>query len=219
MHILSKLSPNILSTCYKSIHRIILPHLILSTEFSHECQVIKVSHFNVHTVTSSIMVSAISDDTKQTQSMVQNHQVIIRDSENSTPILPSHLKGVSLDSAAAKGDIEAVKVLMKEDGADVESKDFNGWTPLSWAADNGRLDMVKFLVEEGGAHGDSKDWSGNMALAVTRASEGLEKLPWETEAECELRREGRKAVAAWLWSRGRSQITERRSRSNVNDPG
>jgi len=63
---------------------------ILSTEFSHECQVIQVNHFNVGTVSSSITVSAISDDTEQTQLMVQNLQFIISNSEHSTPILPSH---------------------------------------------------------------------------------------------------------------------------------
>jgi len=87
-------------------------------------------------VSSSIMVSAISDDTKQTQSMVQNRQVIISDSHNSTPILLSHLKGVSLHSAAAEGDIEAVKVLVQEASANVESKDrWQGRTPLIHSAE------------------------------------------------------------------------------------
>ena len=43
---------------------------ILSTELSHECQVIQVSHFNIRTMSSSIRVPAISDDTERIQSMV-----------------------------------------------------------------------------------------------------------------------------------------------------
>jgi len=138
---------------------------VLSTEFSYECQVIQVSHFNVRTVSSSIMVSAISDDTEQTQSMVQNRQVIISDSDNFTPILPSNLKGVSLHSAAAKGDIEAVKFLVKKGGADVESKDFWQKTPLSQAAKNGHLAIAKFLVEQGRADVKSKDQLGQTPLS------------------------------------------------------
>jgi len=162
---------------------------VLSTEFSYECQVIQVSRFNVRTVSSSIMVSAISDDTEQTQSMVQNRQVIISDSDNFTPILPSNLKGVSLHSAAAKGDIEAVKFLVKKGGADVESKDFYlGRTPLSWAAGNGHLDAVEFLVEEGGADVESKDnigWTPLSCMAMNGHLEAVKFLVEEGGANVE----------------------------------
>jgi len=132
---------------------------VLSTEFSHECQV---SRLDIHAVSSSITVSPILDDTEQTQSMVQNRQVIIGDSNNSTPILLSLLKGVSLHSAAENGDIEAVKFLVGEGepGADVESKDKWGKTALSHAAHNGHLEVVEFLVREAKPKADveSKDF-------------------------------------------------------------
>ena len=169
---------------------------ILSTEFSYECQVIQVRHFNIHTVSSSIMVSAISDDTEQTQSMVQNRQVIISDSDNFTPILPLNLKGVSLHSAAAKGDIEAVKFLVQKGGADVVSKDKSQITPLSYAAGNGDPETVKFLVNEAGANITSKDKWGRTALDLARQviRDGWYGWYGETE-EWERRRED-------AWRRG-----------------
>ena len=73
---------------------------------------------------------------------------------------------VLLYLAAAEGDIEAVKFLVKEAGADVESKDSatilssGGRAPLSWVAENGHLEVVKFLVKEGGADIEVKDEDG-----------------------------------------------------------
>ena len=176
---------------------------ILSTEFSYECQVIQVRHFNIHTVSSSIMVSAISDDTEQTQSMVQNRQVIISDSDNFTPILPSNLKGVSLHSAAAKGDIEVVKFLVQKGGADVESKDKWQKMPLSLAAFNSHLEMVKVLVEEGGTDVTAKDYRAQIVLDLARA-----KGSWRVEE--------RQAVATWL-EKVESKSTNHGSRANMND--
>ena len=50
--------------------------------------------------------------------------------------------------------------LLLEKGADVESKDRYGRTPLSWAAGNGHEAVVKLLLEKG-ADVESKDniWS------------------------------------------------------------
>ena len=46
--------------------------------------------------------------------------------------------------------------LLLEKGADVESKDQYGQTPLSWAAENGHEAVVKLLLEKG-ADVESKD--------------------------------------------------------------
>ena len=58
---------------------------------------------------------------------------------------------------AENGHLEAVKLLVEEAGADVESKDrLFGPTPLIWAAANGHLKVVNFLVMEAGADVKSK---------------------------------------------------------------
>jgi len=63
-----------------------------------------------------------------------------------------------LSHAPSKSCLEVVKFLMKEAGADVESRDMvYGGTPLSWAAFYSRLEVVKFLVKEVGAEVESKD--------------------------------------------------------------
>jgi len=76
---------------------------------------------------------------------------------------------------AEKGHLEAVRLLVKEGGADVESKDSKwGWTPLTWATYNGHPEAVKFLVQEAGADVESKENWGQTAsdLAPFRIREG-----------------------------------------------
>jgi len=54
----------------------------------------------------------------------------------------------ALHRAADKGDLDKVKHLL-ERGADVNSRDKDGWTPLHWAAFEGKTKMVKFLLSKG----------------------------------------------------------------------
>jgi len=67
--------------------------------------------------------------------------------------------------AAITGNIEAVKFLVEEAGADVEVKDSIQRTPLTCAAMNGHLEVIKFLVQEGGADVESKDLSQRTPLS------------------------------------------------------
>ena len=48
---------------------------------------------------------------------------------------------------AAQNGHEAVVELLLKANVDVESKDRNSWTPLSWAARNGYEAIVKLLLE------------------------------------------------------------------------
>jgi ankyrin repeat protein len=50
---------------------------------------------------------------------------------------------------AAKKGREAVVKLLLEKGAELESKDGDGRTPLLWAAAGGHEAVVKLLLEEG----------------------------------------------------------------------
>ena len=54
--------------------------------------------------------------------------------------------GGEMHDAAAAGDLERVKALLKENPALVFGKDNNGMTPLHWAALNGHKNMAELLV-------------------------------------------------------------------------
>jgi len=61
-------------------------------------------------------------------------------------------------------------------GADVESKDKGGWTPLSLAAAKGHLEAVKFLVKEAGADVESKSNEGRTPLSCAAYYGNLEAV-------------------------------------------
>jgi ankyrin repeat protein len=100
----------------------------------------------LNSVSSFITLLELSDDTDQTRSTPQNHQVIITKGNNSKPIVPSHLIGVSLNCVAGKGDVEAVKILLAS-GADVNAKDMSRVTALYRAAEYGHKDVVALLLD------------------------------------------------------------------------
>lgn len=115
---------------------------ILSKEFTRECQLLQVSHPN------SQQLNSLSSSTEQTHSTLQNHQVIVTESDNSAPILPSHLIGVSLYSMAENGDVEAVKVLPNTK-ADVNAQGGYYGNALQAASRNGHEAVVRLLLDKG----------------------------------------------------------------------
>jgi ankyrin repeat protein len=52
----------------------------------------------------------------------------------------------NIQDAAAIGDLERVKVMLKDNPDLVFSKDFSGQTALHWAAIQGQTDVVKLLL-------------------------------------------------------------------------
>ncbi len=70
--------------------------------------------------------------------------------------------------AAKKGDIEEVRLLL-EKGADVNSRNMDGWTALMLAAWNGNTETVELLLDEG-ADVNSKSISGWTALMFAAAN-------------------------------------------------
>ena len=55
-------------------------------------------------------------------------------------------------------------------GARVETRDWHGQTPLSWAAENGRVGVVWLLVDRG-AWLDTQDWQGQTPLFWASAND------------------------------------------------
>jgi ankyrin repeat protein len=70
--------------------------------------------------------------------------------------------GDALLRAARVDDVHALKKCLAE-GAEVNRKDQNGWTPLHWASFKGRIKSVKILLEHG-AEVDSVDDAGYTPL-------------------------------------------------------
>lgn len=91
--------------------------------------------------------------------------------------------GKTLCEAAAKGDQELVKVLLKK-GADVNAKDTKGMTPLVYAVAGGYERIVKTLLD-GGADVNAIANDGRRALyvAVARGDSGIVKLLIKSNAD------------------------------------
>ncbi|PMB63909.1 Serine/threonine-protein phosphatase 6 regulatory ankyrin repeat subunit C [Beauveria bassiana] len=70
--------------------------------------------------------------------------------------------------AAGEGQDAIVKLLLEE-GADIDAKDKDGRTPLSWAAEQGHEDVVKILLDNS-ADADPRDYSGRTPLSWAAAA-------------------------------------------------
>jgi len=68
-----------------------------------------------------------------------------------------------INIASREGNLDVIKFLVDK-GADVNSKDKDGYAPLNRAALAGHLDIVKYLVNKGGADVNAKDEDGNTPL-------------------------------------------------------
>jgi ankyrin repeat protein len=70
-----------------------------------------------------------------------------------------------------------VKLLLKTGKVEVDSKDKNGLTPLSWATGRGHEAVVKLLLETGKVEVNSKDDLGQpLSWAAKRGHQAVVKL-------------------------------------------
>ncbi|KAH0543124.1 hypothetical protein FGG08_002550 [Glutinoglossum americanum] len=94
---------------------------------------------------------------------------------------PRRLTGLHI--AASIGLAKVVWLLLEREGADVDPKDNNGWTPLSWAANKGHEVVVRLLIEREGVNVDSRDNSGQTPLswAAESGHEAVVRLLFERD--------------------------------------
>jgi hypothetical protein len=99
--------------------------------------------------------------------------------------IPAILFGTDIFDAAKKGDLEAIKDYIKNDG-DINFKNIDGCSALYFAAGEGKTDCVKLLIDAK-ANVNAKDDGGGTSLMLatgdfTRA-EGGGIIPYLTVAE------------------------------------
>src|SRR6202034_4113065 len=97
--------------------------------------------------------------------------------------VPKQVTSVHL---AAYFELGEVMVVLLKGRHNLDSKDSNGQTPLSWAARNGHEAVVKLLLEKG-AELETKDNNGRTLLlwAARNGHEAVVKLLLEKGAELE----------------------------------
>ena len=114
----------------------------------------------------------------------------------------------ALHAAVRKGLPRAVEMLLIA-GADANSKDELGWTPLWWAVEQGHNDMVKLLLETGKADIESEDKDGRTPLswAAGEGHEDMVKLLLETgKVNIESKDEYGRTPLLWAAERGREGV-------------
>jgi len=110
----------------------------------------------------------------------------------------------ALTAAAARGDLQIVKALLR-DGADVNAGGVNNWTPLLLAFENQRDEVAEVLINQPGLDLKSENPSGMTALmlAVWHRRSGFVKKLLERGADSNHQdKDGDTAVhgAAWFGS-------------------
>jgi ankyrin repeat protein len=109
----------------------------------------------------------------------------------------------ALHVATANKRLRIIRWLI-ENGANCNTVDYNGWTPLFHAANDGRLDIVRKLVEEGNASMGMYDSVGRTALdwAINHAAGGKDSYCFRIkDGDSEARTEP-EAVVKYLRERG-----------------
>jgi ankyrin repeat protein len=96
-------------------------------------------------------------------------------------VTKNNLKVMSVLSLAIYNNNFPVMKCLLDNGADVETIDITGNTPLLLACNHNSLEMVKYLVEVGGADIDVKDKNGNTPLLLACKNNNLEMVKYLVE--------------------------------------
>ncbi|XP_062503574.1 uncharacterized protein LOC134180443 isoform X2 [Corticium candelabrum] len=72
---------------------------------------------------------------------------------------------LQLREAASRGNVDQVSDLLERKGADVNSRDTNGWTALHWAAVHNNSAVISYLIQKG-VHVNEATKDGYTALQM-----------------------------------------------------
>jgi hypothetical protein len=120
--------------------------------------------------------------------------------------VPRQITGLHL---AAYFGLKEAMITLLENGHDLNSKDSNGQTPLSWAAKNGHEAVVKLMLEKG-AELETKDNNGRTPLsrAAGNGHEALVKLLLEKGAELETKDDNGRTPLSWATWYGHEAVVK-----------
>lgn len=95
----------------------------------------------------------------------------------------NNLGRTALHLVAQNGNEFALRLLLEQEGVDVDSKDHRGQTPLSLASGNGREEVVQRLLEREGVDVNSRDIGGRTPLswAAVKGHEQVVQVLLENE--------------------------------------
>lgn len=79
-------------------------------------------------------------------------------------------------AAAARGNVEVVRLMLSSGKVDLESKDANGRTPLALAALSGSAETLRLLLASGKVNVDSRDTDGRTPLALAAFGGSVETV-------------------------------------------
>ncbi|RDW66050.1 hypothetical protein BP6252_09685 [Coleophoma cylindrospora] len=147
--------------------------------------------------------------------MTRNHSV---SKSSLLPLSPLTAQPTSLVSGRLKifdvycrneADGLAVVKLLLEKGAEVDSKDNSGQTPMSWAAIKGYEAVVKLLLEKG-AEVDSKDNNSqtSMSWAAINGNQAVVKLLLEKGAEVDSKDKNSQTPMSWAAMGGHEAVVK-----------
>ena len=114
-----------------------------------------------------------------------------------------------LRRAASHGQ-EAVVQLLLEKGAEMDSEDWGGQTPLSWAAKNGHKAVVQLLLEKGAVVDSEKIWVGQTPLswAARNGHEAVVQLLLEKGAVVDSEDWGGQTPLSWAAKNGHEAVVQ-----------
>lgn len=79
-------------------------------------------------------------------------------------------------AAAARGNVEVVRLMLSSGKVDLESKDADGRTPLALAALSGSAETLRLLLASGKVNVDSRDTDGRTPLALAAFGGSVETV-------------------------------------------